>query len=178
MEREQQMTFVNSLIELAGVLLARDVSTNIAVISVESWDIQSSIVGSLNIMEVVNTENIIGTETGMNTMIGKMIDEQVMVRMKRKPNNFKLKQNFSVFFIGKNTQEVLRFSNFIIDNIVTSIKVNHLKYCLETLGYDKDKSEELIDGSTNGFELGYEGEINRQDYSNNIPLKIGTSIDL
>ena len=98
MEREQQMTFVNSLIELAGVLLARDVSTNIAVISVESWDIQSSIVGSLNIMEVVNTENIVGTETGMNTMIGKMIDEQVMVRMKRKPNNFKLKQNFSVIF--------------------------------------------------------------------------------
>ena len=82
------------------------------------------------------------------------------------------------FFIGKNTQEVLRFSNCIIDNIVTPIKVNHLKYWLETLGYDKDKSEELIDGITNGFELGYEGEINRQDYSNNIPLKIGTSIDL
>ena len=40
------------------------------------------------------------------------------------------------------------------------------------------KTEELIEGFTNGFDLGYRGTKQRCDYAENIPLRIGSKTEL
>ena len=45
------------------------------------------------------------------------------------------------------------------------------KLLLES-GYDTEEREFLVDGFTNGFDLGYRGPTGRQDVSDNIPLSV------
>ena len=44
--------------------------------------------------------------------------------------------------------------------------------------YDTGKTNFLIEGFTNGFSIGYEGPRDRCDFSDNIPLSIGTELDI
>ena len=77
------------------------------------------------------------------------------------------------------TQETAIFAeNFDFKNIVTPINVPKLKNLMSEAGYDIDKSRELIEGFTNGFDLGYIGPLHRQSSANNIPLKIGSPVHL
>ena len=62
--------------------------------------------------------------------------------------------------------------------MVTPINVSRLEFWLRESKYDKEKTEELIEEFTNGFDLGYRGTEHRQDYSENIPLRIGSKTEL
>ena len=71
------------------------------------------------------------------------------------------------------------FENLILDDIVTPINVLVLKHYLELSDYKAEKSRILIQGFTEGFEIGYRGPEIRQDTADNIPLKdIGTPVTL
>ena len=56
--------------------------------------------------------------------------------------------------------------------------MQQLKKFLDETKYNENKAEELITGFTEGFDLGYAGVRTRCDVSSNIPLRIGTKIDL
>ena len=51
------------------------------------------------------------------------------------------------------------------------------KLLLES-GYDTEEREFLVDGFTNGFDLGYRGPMIRKDLSNNLPFRVGDEYDL
>ena len=44
--------------------------------------------------------------------------------------------------------------------------------------YPKDKTNKLIHGFMEGFDIQYQGRQNRAEYSNNIPLFVGTKVQL
>ena len=68
--------------------------------------------------------------------------------------------------------------NADISNIVTPIRPTVFKQLLLQYGYDKCKTEYLFKGFSEGFDLGYRGSTTRRNTSNNIPLRLGTYIDL
>ena len=70
------------------------------------------------------------------------------------------------------------FSDFDLEGIVTPIDVNKLRRLLNGTGYDPMKAQELIKGFEEGFDIGYRGPSKRKNMSSNIPLRIGTEIDL
>ena len=49
---------------------------------------------------------------------------------------------------------------------------------LRETAYDESKTKYLIDGFTNGFDIGYRGPTNRQDTSSNLPLRVGSKVEL
>ena len=63
-------------------------------------------------------------------------------------------------------------------DVCTPIKVNKLSELLHQSGYDIEESRFIVDGFTNGFEIGYEGPRTRQDKSRNIPFTVGNKIDM
>ena len=67
---------------------------------------------------------------------------------------------------------------FNLTNIVTPVNADNLEKLLRDTQYDKEKTRYLVSGFKNGFEIGYESPTNRCDYSNNLPLRIGTHADI
>ena len=47
------------------------------------------------------------------------------------------------------------------------------KDCCQLSNYDKHKTTTIVNGFTCGFDLGYHGPEERQDLSENIPIKEG-----
>ena len=80
--------------------------------------------------------------------------------------------------ISDGDEEVLRYSNKNWAEIITPINVKQFKRLLDECDYDKKKTADLILGFERGFDLGYRGPHNRTDCSNNIPLKIGSPVQL
>ena len=64
------------------------------------------------------------------------------------------------------------FSNLKIDDIVTPIKVEHLRWYLSETRYDQKEPNFLLEGFTNGFSLEYKGKENRCDEASNIPFTL------
>ena len=60
-----------------------------------------------------------------------------------------------------------------LDNIVMPIKSDVLEAMLTEAQYPPDKLRTLIHSFRHGFDIGYRGPQNRQDYSLNIPIKPG-----
>ena len=73
---------------------------------------------------------------------------------------------------------VQRFENLDIRSIVTPVNPDLLEELLIASNYDRDETKFLVEGFRNGFDIGYEGPGDRQDMSNNIPLKIGSKTTL
>ena len=82
--------------------------------------------------------------------------------------------------IGLQKLKSLYYENFDLHNVVTPINANRLRNLLVESGYDEAKTRFLFNGFTQGFDLGYEGPVYRQDTSNNIPLfdGIGNAVEL
>ena len=56
--------------------------------------------------------------------------------------------------------------------------MERLEQLLIESDFDEQKRQFLVQGFSNGFELGYQGPSNRTDTSDNIPLHIGTKTHL
>ena len=69
----------------------------------------------------------------------------------------KLITNVSIF----DGFSITEYYNYDLDNIVSPVKPNELEKLLVETNYDKRKTKYLVDGFTNGFDLGYEGPVNR-----------------
>ena len=61
---------------------------------------------------------------------------------------------------------------------MTPIRIDKYRQYLMDSGFHREKSEYLIEGFTNGFDIGYRGPVFRKHNSANIPLKIGNQEQL
>ena len=68
--------------------------------------------------------------------------------------------------------------NADISSVVTPIKVDVLGSLLRDFDYPKEKIDKLIHGFTYGFDFGYRGPKIRKHRSDNIPLRIGSHLEL
>ena len=57
-------------------------------------------------------------------------------------------------------EQVLYYENFDLQNVVTPVDVDRYEQLLLILGYDKNKSKELVTSFREGFSLGYQGNMN------------------
>ena len=65
-----------------------------------------------------------------------------------------------------------------LKNIVTPLNVEKFAELLKNSNYDRAESVFLIDGFTNGFDIGYKGPKIRQSRAKNIPFTVGDKFDL
>ena len=75
-------------------------------------------------------------------------------------------------------EQPLYFSNTDLKNIVTPVKVDVLVDMLKSAGYPRQETEYLDNGFRYGFDIGYRGPVNRTSQSNNIPLRVGSKVQL
>ena len=73
---------------------------------------------------------------------------------------------------------MLYAENYVLDDIVMPIKVHVLEKYLRESKYPDHLRHELVDGFTHGFDIGYRGKTERKDTSRNIPLRVGSKVDL
>ena len=45
-------------------------------------------------------------------------------------------------------------------------------------GFNKLKLGTLVQGFTHGFDIGFRGNLNRHNFSDNLPFRIGTPVEL
>ena len=74
--------------------------------------------------------------------------------------------------------DVLEFHDYNWEDIVTPIQVNELARLLKLAKYLENKTDYLVNGFRNGFDLGYWGPKCRKDTSANIPFKKGVASPL
>ena len=60
-----------------------------------------------------------------------------------------------------------------MNDVVTPINADKLEYLLESTGYDEAKSQYLVDGFKNGFDLGYRGPENIKQRAPNLKFTVG-----
>ena len=70
------------------------------------------------------------------------------------------------------------FVNYDLRNIVTPVNPMVLKKMLMERGYDRMKTQYLVDGFSRGFDINYQGPRIRRDTSANIPLRVGSKHEL
>ena len=73
---------------------------------------------------------------------------------------------------------MLLYENLDLENLVTPVNAYELQRLLLETGYDSTKTQFLIDGFSNGFDLGYRGPENVKQTSNNLKFTIGDKIEL
>ena len=64
--------------------------------------------------------------------------------------------------------------NYDLENIVTLLNIDRFATLLKEMEYDAEESEFLIDGFTNGFDIGYQGPQEHKSQAENIPLTVGS----
>ena len=70
------------------------------------------------------------------------------------------------------------FENLDITSVITPINVAELQRLLEDTAYDRQETRFLVEGFANGFDLGYRGPTDGRNFSNNIPLTVGSRTTL
>ena len=70
------------------------------------------------------------------------------------------------------------YDNYDLQSIFTPVDATKLRQLLELTQYDEKESQFLIDGFSNGFDLGYRGPMEIQQYSKNLKFTIGDEIEL
>ena len=70
------------------------------------------------------------------------------------------------------------YENFDLQNLVTPVKCDELVRLLKETAYDPQETEFLRLGFIEGFDIGYEGPVQRRSESDNIPLRIGSKEEL
>ena len=70
------------------------------------------------------------------------------------------------------------YENLDLKNIITPVNTGEFKKLLELSGYDKLKSDYLINSFETGFDLGYRGPTNIKQNSPNLKFTIGNKTEL
>ena len=74
---------------------------------------------------------------------------------------------------GKTKEGVDYFTNFDLENVITPVKVDELERLLVQANFCPLKTKFLVDGFTNGFSIGYGGDMNVRKFSPNLKLRVG-----
>ena len=84
-----------------------------------------------------------------------------------------------LFIADSSDKELVdNYTCYNLSGIVTLINAQVLEQMLIESNYDKTKTNKLVQGFTNGFDLGYRGPLQRQDTSANLPFRVGTPVDM
>ena len=83
--------------------------------------------------------------------------------------------HINIFLLG---EEILNYMNYDLENVVTPVNIQKLDELLQMTGYDKTKSQFLIEGFTNGFSIGYEGPMNIKRNAPNLRLRVRSEVEL
>ena len=70
------------------------------------------------------------------------------------------------FYVSE--QEILYYENFNLTDVVMPINVNRFHELLIESNYDKNETELLTDGLSNGFSIGYQGPKNVKQTAPNL----------
>ena len=74
--------------------------------------------------------------------------------------------------------KILDFKNYDLTNVITPVKHDVLRQLLVETGYDKGKTQFIVDGFKYGFTLGYDGPKNVRLRAPNLKLRVGDEIEL
>ena len=72
----------------------------------------------------------------------------------------------------------MELCNENLTDMVTPVNAKALQRMLIETGFDEKKTNYLVQGFTKVFDLGYEGPAKCTDTSQNIPLCVGTKLDI
>ena len=72
----------------------------------------------------------------------------------------------------------VEYCNVNLHDIVTPIHVDKYQRYLLATDFDKTKAHFLVNGFKHGFDIGYKGPLKRRDLSKNIPIRIGSKLDM
>ena len=75
-------------------------------------------------------------------------------------------------------REILDYSYLDYEDIVSPIDPDLLEQLLLDTDFEIEKRRKLVNGFREGFELGYQGPLNRKDTSDNLSFMVGDSVDL
>ena len=81
-------------------------------------------------------------------------------------------------FITENEPEILQFSNFDLESVVTPVDIEVYDNLLQEVNYNKEKAQFLVELFRSGFLLEYHGRQEVQLTSQNLPFHIGDEIVL
>lgn len=65
-----------------------------------------------------------------------------------------------------------------LESLVTPLDVDKYKKFLLKSSYDPEKTQELVHGFSQGFDLGYRGPTNVRLEANNLKLRVGSKTEL
>ena len=86
---------------------------------------------------------------------------------------------FNFYTFTEVEPEVLPFfTNFNLTDISTPIDADRFAALLIASGYDRGKTEFVVQGFKRGFHLCYEGPLDRRDEAQNLPFSVGNKIIL
>ena len=74
--------------------------------------------------------------------------------------------------------KILYYENFDLENVVSPVDADKFEELLIEYGYNKEKTEYLIDSFRNGFSIGYTGDTNVKCTAPNLTLHIGSKLEL
>lgn len=123
---------------------------------------------------VTNVDMITGVIHVVNSGMEQLLVTKTS-RVKRWYLRPKKEINSDIVFLGR---EVLRAENYDLDAIVTPVKPQVLHKLLTESGYDKIKTEFLVNGFTKGFDLHYEGPRDMKRYAVNHRSQFGDDVDI
>ena len=72
-------------------------------------------------------------------------------------------------------KELVYYTNYDLQTLVTPVKVEVLNDLLKQAQYPDDKRQFIVQGFSNGFDLGYKDPLKHANTAENIPLWIGNS---
>ena len=64
------------------------------------------------------------------------------------------------------------------DDIVTPINPDRLEELLRATNYNRAKAQFVLGGLRHGFDIGYRGPQIRKDTAANIPIRVGSPLDM
>ena len=72
----------------------------------------------------------------------------------------------------------MNYTNYNLEDVLTPVNVQHLTDLLQRYGYNKAKSDFLIDGFKNGFSIGFSGNMKVKKTAPNLVLHVGNETEL
>ena len=81
-------------------------------------------------------------------------------------------------FLGTSREGIKFCSNYDVTNVCTPVNPIKLGQLLRESNYDAEKTNYLVQGFTNGFDLGYRGSENIRICSPNLKFTVGSKVEL
>ena len=94
---------------------------------------------------------------------------------------FPIMLNYKLLQINLNSGqkfEAVKYTNVNLHDIVTPIHVDVYEQYLRCAGFDAEKTQFLVQGFKQGFDIRYWGPAERQDFSCNIPIRVESEMDM